>query len=642
MPADPYFSLQWNLRNAGQTIDGLPGLIGADIRWLSATSIHGGTSLVTVAIVADGVDAHEEFADRLLRGWSTGSDRLDWRSSYGEGTHLAGVVGAAADNAVGTAGIVPRARLLPVRTAVDTPPTPESTAEGIVWAVDHGADVVLVASALFLDRAVLEEAVAYAAQNDVFLVAPVGDDATSEPLYPAGYDGCLGVTATDHRDERPLFANVGPWVDLAAPGVRVWSTDQMDQYRAASGTAVAAAHVAGVAALLRSFNPSLSADEVAELLLASADDLGEPGRDDLFGSGRVNARRALEVAPEPPLRFDHPVAFPGPGLPFAGAPVLIELTGAAPPASVVLVGTTTDGSDFSGPLLPRSETLFAAWLPSAACDTAFEFFLTAVTSAGLALTDPPGAPERHYSLRDATITPIFEDTFGTDLGWEALPVGGANSSGQWTRVVPVGTSVQPEFDVTPNEGQSCYVTGQHLGGSEGLTDVDDGPFELVSPVIHLTTEDAVVSYTRWFVSEIGTPDELVVEVSRNGGGVWSVVEVVTETDGWEPHTFRLSEHPELGGSRLRVRFTVSDLPNDSLTEAAVDEFTVEAIRCDALPGDADGDGVVTSADYAVFSTCLSGPNRYTTSSECLVFDATTDGHVDLADVSVLLGSISAP
>ncbi len=641
-PGDPYFSLQWNLHNTGQTIEHTPGLVGADIGWLPAIGVHGGTSLVTVAIVADGVDAHEEFADRLLPGWSTGSDPFDWRSSHGEGTHLAGLVGAATDNAAGIVGIIPRARILPVRVAVDTPATPESTAEGIVWAVDHGADVVLVASALIVGRTVLEEAVTYAVLHDTLVVAPVGDDAAGERRFPAGYDGCLGVTATNHRDEPASFANVGSWTDLAAPGVEVWSTDERDQYRTMSGTAVAAAHVAGVAALLRSFNPSLSVDEVTDLLLASADDLGEPGRDDLFGAGRVNALSVLEAAPEPSLRFDHPVAFPSRGLPFAGAPILVELTGTAPPASVVLVARTPDGSNFVNPLVSRSETLFAAWLPPAACDTAFDFFLGAVTSDGAAVTDPPNAPEQRYSLRNATITPVFEDTFDTDLGWEALPVDGANSSGQWIRVVPAGTSVQPSFDVTPNEGHSCYVTGQHLGGSEGLTDVDGGPFQLLSPIIDLPTEDAVVSYTRWFVSKIGTPDALVVEVSRNNGAMWSVVELVTQTDGWKPHTFRLSEHPELDGNQLRVRFSVSDVPNDSLTEAAIDEFRVEAVRCDALPGDADGDGVVTSADYAVLSTCLSGPNRYAASSGCLVFDATMDGHVDLADVSALLDSISAP
>ena len=158
-PGDPYFSLQWNLHNTGQMVANSPGLIGADIGWLRAIGAHGGTSLVTVAIVADGVDAHEEFADRLLPGWSTGSDPFDWRSTHGEGTHLAGIVGAATANATGIAGIVPRARILPVRVAVDTSATPESTAAGIVWAVDHGADVVLVASALIANRTVLEEAV---------------------------------------------------------------------------------------------------------------------------------------------------------------------------------------------------------------------------------------------------------------------------------------------------------------------------------------------------------------------------------------------------------------------------------------------------------------------------------------------------
>jgi len=222
------------------------------------------------------------------------------------------------------------------------------------------------------------------------------------------------------------------------------------------------------------------------------------------------------------------------------------------------------------------------------------------------------------------------------------PEDGGNSEGQWTRVAPAGTSAQPSFDVTPNAGRYCFVTGQYFGGSEGLTDVDGGPFVLVSPIIPLATDDAIVSYSRWFSSTFGTPDELVVEASRDGGTTWSVVETVTQTDGWEARAFRLSEYPGLSGNRLRVRFSVSDSPNDSLTEAAIDAFRVAAIRCHAPPGDGNGDDLVTADDFAALTDCLAGPGRYAAPTRCLVFDITMDGRVDLADVSMLLGFVATP
>ena len=108
--------------------------------------------------------------------------------------------------------------------------------------------------------------------------------------------------------------------------------------------------------------------------------------------------------------------------------------------------------------------------------------------------------------------------------------------------------------------------------------------------------------------------------------------MIAQTDGWEWHSFRLSEFPDVTGDLLRVRFSVADLPPDvSLTESAVDEFLVREIRCNLADGDFDGNGVIDQLDYAAFFDCMTGPAQADLSPGCGVFDFDTNGGVDLQD-----------
>jgi hypothetical protein len=147
-----------------------------------------------------------------------------------------------------------------------------------------------------------------------------------------------------------------------------------------------------------------------------------------------------------------------------------------------------------------------------------------------------------------------------------------------------------------------------------------------------------VTYARWFhCSGTGTEDHLIVEASRDGGDTWVTVETVSSTDAWVATSFRLSEFPEVTGNQLRVRFTTADLPNDSLTEAAVDEFRVTGIRCSWATGDGNGDGIVDLRDFASMSDCLAGPAVAIPTGVCETFDFDADGHVDLSDYQAFRG-----
>jgi hypothetical protein len=304
------------------------------------------------------------------------------------------------------------------------------------------------------------------------------------------------------------------------------------------------------------------------------------------------------------------------------------------PASAALVyRTSAAGFATPRPLRQLGGGLFAVEFPAVPCDTTLEYYLTAQGSSGAIVTEPWDAPARLHSVHVIQYEPVFDDDFEADLGWEVVTEGGKDTTGKWTRVIPVGTSAQPSYDRSPDYGRRCYVTGQHFGGTAGSNDVDGGPVRLISPLLQLPNPDAEVTYARWFYSASGTLDVLTVEVSRDGGISWIVVETVDSTEGWATHSFRLSEFPGAVGDQLRVRFTTSDLPSpgDSLTEAGVDEFHVRALGCIAVHGDADGDGDFDLNDYRVLGDCWQGPITATATPSCSIFDFEDDGDVDLGD-----------
>ncbi|UCC29608.1 MAG: S8 family serine peptidase [Phycisphaerales bacterium] len=636
-PDDPDFPFQWGLSNTGQTVNGQPGTAGADVRALEAWDIHSGTSPVVVAVIGRGVDPHPEFADKLLEGHATVGDPFDTLDSCPHDTHLAGIIAAATDNGIGIAGLNGRAWLLPVRVLDGCAGGTElSAAEGIRWAVDHGADVILAAVQFYDGTEALAEAVEYAASHNTVVIAPVGSTGSSEVAFPAAFETCLAVSATTNQDTVSEASNRGLEVDLAAPGQDIWSTWTDGGYayqQPARDTASASAFVAGVAALLRSYAPQLSASTVSQILIDSADDLGTPGWDMHFGAGRVSAGRALETAAPPALRFEPVESFPTVIPPGVTSSFVVRIAGEGErvvPNSASLF-FRSDTPKFSlRSLFELDRGLFVVELPAVACESTLEYFLAANGTGGTPVTDPLDAPARLHSARAIHTEILFDDDFEEDQGWEI--VGGDDTSGRWTRVAPIGTSAQPGYDYSPDAGRFCFVTGQHSGDNDGYNDVDGGPVRLLSPIFELDAPDVEVSYARWFhCSGVGQEDFLTVELSRNGGATWATVETVATTHAWVQHSFRLSEFPEVTGDQLRVRFSTADSHSDSLTEAAVDEFEVCALRCSVTPGDSNQDGAVDPTDFGRMFDCWTGPAQQSQGDSCATLDFDRDYHVDMVD-----------
>jgi|GEM_PF-3573070 len=648
IPDDPGFSQQWALENVGQVVEGEsePGMPGADIRATEAWAIHQGTTPVVVAIVGTGVNPHSEFADRLMEGHSTVGDpynSLDTWPSGPYGTLVAGVIGAARNNGTGIAGLSSCVRILPVRVIETADGGSAHVAEGIIWAADQGAQVIVVPLQFPAGSPALENAISYAVGRDVLVIAPTGKDGNPSLAYPAAYENCLAVASTTHRDQIAPFSNYGAGTDLAAPGRNVLSTWRDDGVTTIEGAyAAAAGYVAGAAALVLSYAPQQSPLAVGDILMASADDLGDAGWDPYFGQGRLNVAQALQLTPPPALRFEPTAPLPVTVTPNAPTAVLVHITGVGEvivPESVRLLQRQS-GADFVAiDMLPAGEGDYSVDLPATACEETVEFYFEATGDEGTVVTDPIGAPERVYEAQAIQTRDLFYDDFEQDLGWEAV-VEGSDTRGGWVRAEPIGTiapttgaAAQPAFDRSPDEKTTCYVTGQNPDGDAANNDVDGGPVRLLSPIVDVGTDDVEVSYAVWLHSSVGNePDELTVELTCDNGASWQNVDTIAPTEGWEWRSFRLSAFPGVTGDTLRVRFSVSDLPSDfSLTEAGIDEFRVMEIRCQAATGDYDGNGVIDQADFAAFGACMVGPLIDGVSEPCRVFDFNSSNTIDLRD-----------
>lgn len=304
VPNDSYYSQQWALNQ-----------INAPSAW----DISTGSSNIIVAVVDTGFDlSHPDRPQNLIRGADyvldiTGNT-LVTGDPQGHGTHVAGIVAANMNNGIGVAGIAPNVSLMAIRVldAVGSGNT-YSTSLGITYAVDHGAKIVSLSLSGDSKSDSEVTAINYAYGKGVMVVAAAGncyttpndcDNQVNPIQYPAALNHVVAVAATDSSDGHAYYSETGSYVDVAAPGgtsssnasFGVLSTCVFSSYCVKSGTSMATPYVAGVAALIWSINPNLTVDQVEAILRQSAKDLGAPGRDDIFGYGRVDAYQAAVQA----------------------------------------------------------------------------------------------------------------------------------------------------------------------------------------------------------------------------------------------------------------------------------------------------------------------------------------------------------
>lgn len=230
---DPYHIWQWGLAK----IESFP---------IYSNHYHS----VVVAVLDSGIDTnHEDLADKVIDSVNL-SHSTTATDLYGHGTHVAGIIAAKADNNIGVAGAAPNARLLNIKIAEDNGIVwAANLAQGIVWAVDHGAHVINMSLAISQKTDALEQAVKYACNHGVVLVAAAGNF-TKSITYPAAFPEVIAVAALNQDDSVWSESDDGSFVSAFAPGVDIYSTLPHNNYGYYSGSSMATAHVSAVAALV--------------------------------------------------------------------------------------------------------------------------------------------------------------------------------------------------------------------------------------------------------------------------------------------------------------------------------------------------------------------------------------------------------
>lgn len=328
IPNDPYYQYQWNLDNNEY------GGINLEAVWDISTGAG-----VTVAIIDTGI-AYENYGwnyqkapDLANTCFVSGYDFVNNDShpndDEGHGTHVAGTVAQSTNNNLGVAGVAFNACLMPIKVLNNNGSgTYTDIANGIIWATDHGAQVINLSLGGSSAAQVLEEAVAYAYNKGVTVVAAAGNDGSSNISYPAAYDNyVIAVGATQYDENLAPYSNYGSGLDLVAPGGNT-NLDQNNDgyvdgvlqqtfikqswrttwgYYFMQGTSMAAPHVAGAAALIIAHGNATTPNEIQTALQETAKDLGTTGFDETYGWGLVDTYAALQwtAVPNNPPTVDN-------------------------------------------------------------------------------------------------------------------------------------------------------------------------------------------------------------------------------------------------------------------------------------------------------------------------------------------------
>jgi len=329
-PNDPRFEDLWGLHNTGQT----GGAVDADIDAPEAWDMQRDCSSVVIAVLDTGADLdHEDLKENIWKNtgedWANGSpgnngvdndgngkidDYYGWDFVPGEnsdndpsddnapdyhGTHVAGIIAARGNNSVGITGVCWSASIM-ILKILDSGGVGTVAEEiaAIGYAIDKGAKIINLSLGGAGYSTGEYGAIKMAGDAGILFVTAAGNEGTDNdesPLYPPSYDldNIISVTATDHSDELPSWANFGlASVDVAAPGVDIYSTRAGDSYQYISGSSMAAPYVAGLAALTWAYHGELTYDQVKGIIFNGVDP-NSSLEGNILSGGRVNAQRSL-------------------------------------------------------------------------------------------------------------------------------------------------------------------------------------------------------------------------------------------------------------------------------------------------------------------------------------------------------------
>ncbi|WP_087872931.1 S8 family serine peptidase [Arthrobacter globiformis] len=308
--SDQYFPRQYALQNTAQsftntasTLTVPAGTADADVDAVEAWNVTTGSG-IKVAVLDSGVASDNPDINPKVVLRANFSSAATNEDNYGHGTHVAGIVAASYNNTVGVAGTCPGCSILAGKVLNDSGVgSSSSLANGINWAVTNGAKVINMSIGVRASRT-LEAAINNAWSKGVVLVAAAGNGGNQTKIYPAAYPNVIAVAATDNKDAKASFSTYGAsWVDVAAPGVNVYSTfpnhkfvigtqnNRSFGYDVGNGTSMSSPIVAATAALALSSHPGATNASVRSIVESTADKIAGSGT--FWAYGRVNADKAV-------------------------------------------------------------------------------------------------------------------------------------------------------------------------------------------------------------------------------------------------------------------------------------------------------------------------------------------------------------
>ncbi|WP_247048718.1 S8 family serine peptidase, partial [Arthrobacter rhizosphaerae] len=308
IPDDAEFGRLWGLHNTAQNVNGTAGTADADIDATGAWDVTRGHPNVIVAVIDTGADLdHPDLQPNLLPRGTEDWDFADLNDPVpddqdGHGTHVAGTV-VGTDNTAGVIGVAPGCRVMPLRVNLQTGMN-QNRADAINYvgtqAVANPARRYVINCSWRMngDHAGVRTAIQNTVNRNVVIVFAAGNANTNTditPQFPGVYPEVVSVAALDQRDRKASFSNFGTNVDVAAPGVNIWSTMPNDTFGFLDGTSMASPHAAGVAALIWSRHQHLSNAQVREVLEGTCDNVDalNTGFAGMLGRGRINAFSAV-------------------------------------------------------------------------------------------------------------------------------------------------------------------------------------------------------------------------------------------------------------------------------------------------------------------------------------------------------------
>ncbi|MFP8951741.1 S8 family serine peptidase [Natrialbaceae archaeon A-arb3/5] len=578
---------------------------------IGATAFHGsneGDGGASVAVLDSGVDPEHESLEvsdgEAFAECGGASCAAEWDDETGHGTHCAGTIGAL-DNGTGVVGAVPGADICALKVlAGDGSGYDSDIAAAIEWCADNDIDVINLSLGGSDEAQVLEDALAYAYERGVLIVAAAGNDGSVGGVdYPAGYDECIAVGATDDRDEVPDWSARGDGIELVAPGEDVLSTKPDDEYVSLSGTSMSTPHVAAIGAQLMSRGlPHVeNVDDVDDpggaraVLRETAEDVGFD--EDEQGYGLLNAFDAFEQL-EPVSTEDVT------DVRATTATLVGSFRSLADDASEASFRwresdgsewTETDpesvepGDEFSTSidgLSPDTEYDVRAVLddgdePAAANVVTFETGL-----ADLAVETDEGESVDHRTIRAVGGLRGLGDAETVEVACDVRP----NGDDEWERTEPetlasIGSfetevnGLEPETEYEIRAVAAAESNGETATGDTATVETEPEP-GLPSIDRFEPTDDSSSQFVRcnvnWTVSDRDEALEFVATELRYAGDDEVIHRIASEIDGGEEsgiHTVRNSDRFDGAGEEYDVTLTVTDAEGNVTEET--DRLTLD-------------------------------------------------------------------